>query len=137
MIQAGILGATGYAGVELTRLLLRHPGAQVAATASISSGPTPACSRACWAAWSAVRAGRAWAVSSSSRSKPNPVRAEITAVAASSGSGLSGAIGGGEALTSQTRTRTRDESLAKWTKIAAVLFFVVTLAVNLFGVFAK
>ena len=43
----------------------------------------------------------------------------------------------GEALTSQTRTRTRDESLAKWTKIAAVVFFVVTLAVNLFGVFAK
>ncbi len=54
-----------------------------------------------------------------------------------SSSGLSGAIGGGEALTSQTRTRTRDESLAKWTKIAAILFFVVTLAVNLFGVFAK
>ena len=54
-----------------------------------------------------------------------------------SGSGLSGAIGGGESLTSQTRTRTRDESLAKWTKVAAIVFFVVTLAVNLFGVFAK
>ena len=36
MIQAGILGATGYAGVELTRLLLRHPGAQVAAVGSVS-----------------------------------------------------------------------------------------------------
>ena len=36
MRQAGILGATGYAGVELTRLLLRHPGAQVAAVGSVS-----------------------------------------------------------------------------------------------------
>lgn len=36
MIQAGILGATGYAGVELTRLLLRHPEAQVAAVGSVS-----------------------------------------------------------------------------------------------------
>ena len=36
MIQAGILGATGYAGVELVRLLLRHPQAQVAAVGSVS-----------------------------------------------------------------------------------------------------
>lgn len=35
-IQAGILGATGYAGVELTRLLLRHPQAEVAAVSSVS-----------------------------------------------------------------------------------------------------
>ena len=36
MIKAGILGATGYAGLELTRLLLRHPQAQVAAVMGIS-----------------------------------------------------------------------------------------------------
>ena len=35
-IQAGILGATGYAGVELARLLLRHPAAKLAAVGSIS-----------------------------------------------------------------------------------------------------
>ena len=31
MIRVGIIGATGYAGVELVRLLLRHPGAELAA----------------------------------------------------------------------------------------------------------
>lgn len=36
MIKTGILGATGYAGLELTRLLLRHPQAQVAAVGSVS-----------------------------------------------------------------------------------------------------
>ena len=35
-VQAGILGATGYAGVELTRLLLRHPAAKLAAVGSVS-----------------------------------------------------------------------------------------------------
>ncbi len=36
MIKAGILGATGYAGVELTRLLLRHPDVTLAAVGSVS-----------------------------------------------------------------------------------------------------
>ncbi len=36
MIQAGILGATGYAGAELVRLLLAHPGIEVAAVGSVS-----------------------------------------------------------------------------------------------------
>lgn len=36
MINAGILGATGYAGVELVRLLLRHPQVNVAAVGSVS-----------------------------------------------------------------------------------------------------
>ena len=36
MIKAGILGATGYAGVELARLLLRHPAAELAAVGSVS-----------------------------------------------------------------------------------------------------
>lgn len=36
MIQAGIIGATGYAGVELVRILLRHPQAKLAAVSSVS-----------------------------------------------------------------------------------------------------
>ena len=36
MIRAGIVGATGYAGLELVRLLLRHPEATVAAVSSVS-----------------------------------------------------------------------------------------------------
>ena len=35
-IRAGILGATGYAGVELARLLLRHPNVALAAAGSVS-----------------------------------------------------------------------------------------------------
>lgn len=35
-IKAGIIGATGYAGVELVRLLLSHPQAEIAAVSSIS-----------------------------------------------------------------------------------------------------
>lgn len=36
MIQAGIIGATGYAGIEFVRLLLQHPQATVAAVSSVS-----------------------------------------------------------------------------------------------------
>lgn len=36
MIKAGIIGATGYAGVELYRLLQMHPGAKVVAVSSVS-----------------------------------------------------------------------------------------------------
>lgn len=36
MIQAGVIGATGYAGVELVRILLRHPQVQLAAISSVS-----------------------------------------------------------------------------------------------------
>ena len=36
MIDAGIVGATGYAGAELVRLLLRHPDARLAALSSVS-----------------------------------------------------------------------------------------------------
>ena len=35
-IKAGIIGATGYAGAELVRLLSRHPHVQVAAVSSVS-----------------------------------------------------------------------------------------------------
>lgn len=36
MIQVGIIGATGYAGVELARIILNHPQAQLAAVGSVS-----------------------------------------------------------------------------------------------------
>ncbi len=36
MIKAGIIGATGYAGVELVRILLRHPQARLQAVSSVS-----------------------------------------------------------------------------------------------------
>lgn len=36
MVKIGIIGATGYAGVELLRIALRHPGVQVAALSSVS-----------------------------------------------------------------------------------------------------
>ncbi len=36
MIKAGIIGATGYAGVELLRILSTHPYAQVSAVSSVS-----------------------------------------------------------------------------------------------------
>src|SRR5690554_5514276 len=35
-IKVGIIGATGYAGVELVRILLRHPQAEIAAVSSVS-----------------------------------------------------------------------------------------------------
>ena len=36
MIRAGVVGATGYAGAELVRLLLGHPGVTLAAVGSVS-----------------------------------------------------------------------------------------------------
>lgn len=36
MIKAGIIGATGYAGVELVRILLAHPKAEISAIGSVS-----------------------------------------------------------------------------------------------------
>ncbi len=36
MIQAGIVGATGYAGAELARILTQHPQAELAAASSVS-----------------------------------------------------------------------------------------------------
>mgnify|MGYP000988317213 CR=1 FL=1 len=39
MIKAGIIGATGYAGVELVRILLNHPFVELAAISSVSFCP--------------------------------------------------------------------------------------------------
>ncbi|MGI6202987.1 MAG: N-acetyl-gamma-glutamyl-phosphate reductase [Eubacteriales bacterium] len=36
MISVGVIGATGYAGVELTRLLLGHPGIRIAGLSSVT-----------------------------------------------------------------------------------------------------
>lgn len=36
MIKAGIIGATGYAGLEIARILLGHPEAEIAAVSSVS-----------------------------------------------------------------------------------------------------
>ena len=36
MIKAGIVGATGYAGAELVRLLTGHPEAEISAISSVS-----------------------------------------------------------------------------------------------------
>ncbi|MEN6490605.1 MAG: hypothetical protein ABFC85_01280, partial [Rectinema sp.] len=36
MIHVGVLGATGYAGLELTRILLQHPEVGVLSASSVS-----------------------------------------------------------------------------------------------------
>jgi len=41
VIKAGVIGATGYAGVELVRLLARHPGVRLAALTSRSYAGEP------------------------------------------------------------------------------------------------
>lgn len=41
MIRCGILGATGYTALELMKLLLRHPGAQITAVTSRQTGRPP------------------------------------------------------------------------------------------------
>ena len=35
-IQVGVVGATGYAGAEICRLILGHPEAELAAVSSVS-----------------------------------------------------------------------------------------------------
>lgn len=35
-LKVGVVGATGYAGAELVRLLLSHPNAEIAAVSSVS-----------------------------------------------------------------------------------------------------
>ena len=35
-IKVGVIGATGYAGAELVRLLSLHPNAEIAAVSSVS-----------------------------------------------------------------------------------------------------
>ena len=42
-IKAGIIGATGYAGAELVKLLLSHPNVEIAAVSSVSYEGKPLC----------------------------------------------------------------------------------------------
>ncbi len=49
----------------------------------------------------------------------------------SKGSGLSGAIGGGAYADARGKTKANEAKLAKLTKVFAVIFFVITLAVNI------
>ncbi|MDD3430236.1 MAG: preprotein translocase subunit SecG [Oscillospiraceae bacterium] len=55
----------------------------------------------------------------------------------SKGNGLSGAIAGGENMMNEGRMRTKDVVLAKYTKIAAIVFFVVTLVVSAVSIYVK
>ncbi len=55
----------------------------------------------------------------------------------SKGNGLSGAIGGGEMMMNDGRTRGVNSILAKYTKYAAIAFFVITIAVGIISVYAK
>ena len=54
----------------------------------------------------------------------------------SKGSGLSGAIGGGEMMMGESRMRSNTAILAKYTKYAGIVFFVCTLLVGVFSVIA-
>ncbi|WP_243113047.1 preprotein translocase subunit SecG [Ruminococcus sp. Marseille-P6503] len=53
--------------------------------------------------------------------------------------GLTSAIGGGsnESFYGRNSGRTRDAKLSRFTKIAAIVFFVVTLAVNIISSIQK
>ncbi len=55
----------------------------------------------------------------------------------SKGNGLAGAIGGGEMLDAANRPTSRDSILARFTKFAAIILFVVTLLVSLFSIYFR
>lgn len=55
----------------------------------------------------------------------------------SKGNGLSGAIGGGEMMSNEGRSRNKDAVLARYTKYAAIVFFVATVLVGVFGIYFK
>lgn len=55
----------------------------------------------------------------------------------SKGSGLSSVISGGEMMSNEGRTRSKDARLAKYTKYAAIVFFVATVLVSVFGIYFK
>ncbi|MDO5601699.1 MAG: preprotein translocase subunit SecG [Oscillospiraceae bacterium] len=55
----------------------------------------------------------------------------------SKGNGLSGAIGGDMMMMGDGRSRTTDAIMAKYTKIAAIVFFVLAIAVSVLSVLFK
>lgn len=55
----------------------------------------------------------------------------------SKGNGLSGVIGGGEMMAGDSRSHTPTSMLAKYTKYAAIVFFVLTVLVGVFSIYTK
>ena len=55
----------------------------------------------------------------------------------SKGNGLSGAIAGGEMMGNEGRSRSSNAMMAKYTKYAAVVFFVFAILVGVFSVYFK
>jgi preprotein translocase subunit SecG len=52
----------------------------------------------------------------------------------STGNGLSGVIGGGEMLTNDSRSRMPSSMMAKYTKYAAIAFFILTILVGVVSI---
>ncbi len=55
----------------------------------------------------------------------------------SQGNGLSGAIGGGEMMGANGRSRSAGTMLAKYTKYAAIAFFVLAVLVGVISIYLK
>ena len=55
----------------------------------------------------------------------------------SKGNGLAGVIGGGEMMMMAGRSRTPSSLMVKYTKVAAVVLFVLTIGVNVISALAK
>ena len=55
----------------------------------------------------------------------------------SKGRGLSGVIGGGEMMAAEGRSSMPKTLLAKYTKVAAIIFFVLTILVSVFSIYTK
>ncbi|MGD9559667.1 MAG: preprotein translocase subunit SecG [Oscillospiraceae bacterium] len=55
----------------------------------------------------------------------------------SKGQGLSGVITGTEMMSNETRSRSKEARLNRATRIAAIVFFVLTILVNVFSVLAN
>ena len=53
------------------------------------------------------------------------------------GNGLSGAIAGGEMMGNEGRSRSSNAMLAKYTKYAAIVFFVLAILVGVISIYLK
>ena len=53
------------------------------------------------------------------------------------GSGLSGAIMGGEMMANEGRSRSSNSMLARYTKYAAIVFFVIAIVVGVISIYTK
>ena len=55
----------------------------------------------------------------------------------SKGNGLSGAIAGGEMMGNEGRSRSSNAMIAKYTKYAAIVFFVLAILVGVISIYLK